>query len=150
MSIYLSFALIAFICSVVSSVLGYIWYGPVFGKLYASIMGMDMNNPEKMAQGKKMMPVMMLINFLGTFILFYAFSFAAAILVNPNFLKGIMIFALFIWAGFLIPMVISNSLWSGKSPKMSLQLFLIGAAYQLISILLAGFVWMTAYPYLLQ
>jgi hypothetical protein len=149
MSIYLAIAITAVISSIVGSIIGFIWYGPVFGKLYASIMGMDMGDQTKMAEAKKIMPFMYGINFGISFLMYYAFGFSAAVLINPSMTKGIIFFALFIWLGFIVPLAGSGALWSGKSPKASFQLFLITAGYQLVMILLAGLIWITVFPHLM-
>ena len=43
------------VCAIVSMIVGSIWYGPLFGKLFMREMGMDKWTPEKQAAMKKSM-----------------------------------------------------------------------------------------------
>ena len=149
MSLFLAIAITAFISTIVSFILGFIWYGPLFGKLWGSITHMDMNDHEKMAKMKKQMPYFYGVNFVLTFLMYYALGFSAALLVNPSYVRGIIFFALFVWLGFIVPIAGSNALWSGKSPKMSLKMFALTAGFQLIALVLAGLVWVEVYPHLM-
>jgi hypothetical protein len=50
---------------------------------------------------------------------------------------GGVINAFWIWLGFVMPVQAGGALWSGKTKQLSWAMFLIGAGYQLVTLLLA-------------
>lgn len=120
------------IAIVVFQVLGFIWYGPIFGKTWARVIGMSFDHlsaEEKKAMQKKMIPTYIL-NFVCSivFILFYGFAFYASLLTSFGL-------GLVVYVGFLLPILAQNALWSGKSRKLTWHMFLIQAGYQLLSVI---------------
>lgn len=138
----------ALVLVVITMILGFIWYGPLFGKRWAAIIGMapskQMSPEENKAFHKKMIPVY-LLNMLSTFVLFFAFAYFT-VFIGPMNTTSSMLYAVFVWFGFIVPTLVSNALWSGKSKKDSLGMFLINAGFQLVSFLLGGVIWSLVYP----
>jgi hypothetical protein len=60
------------VASVVSFIFGWIWYGPLFGKLWLKGSGMSEKEAKKMH--KQGMMGKMALNFLGTLVLVYVFA----------------------------------------------------------------------------
>ncbi len=117
-------------------VLGYIWYGPFFGKAWARIIGMDMSTmtPEqKKEMGKKMGP-MYLLNFLLAILIAGTLGF----IINNWAMASGLVTGLIIWLGFVMPMMAMNAMWSGKAKKLAWQMFWLTAGYQLICFIIAG------------
>ena len=147
MSFYTVTALTAFVGAIVAMVVGFVWYGPLFGKKWAHIIGMTMPEGKEAVRAahKSMMPRYAL-NFVTAFITYYALGFFAAFVGRLSII-GALVYAIFLWAGFLMPLEASAALWSGKSTKLSWQMFFITAGYQLVAIVLAGIAWAWMYPH---
>ncbi len=54
------------ISAVASMIIGSIWYGPLFGKMYMQIMGMDKLSPEEQTAMKKSMGVSYFLQFIAS------------------------------------------------------------------------------------
>jgi len=106
--------------------LGFLWYGPVFGKKWAHLAGLNMEN-------MKMNPWNMLIIAVGTlimaFVLDHALIFASTYMQVSGVAAGLEVgFAN--WIGFIAPVTVGVVLWEGKSWK----LWLINAGYYLVAL----------------
>ena len=116
------------ICGVLSLVLGFIWYGPLFGKKWMEIIGVNGMDKEKMKEMQKGMWKL------------YATSFALALFqahVLSYFIQmipGLSAFhlALWLWAGLVVPVVAGASMWTNDSSITAWSRFLILAGYQLV------------------
>jgi len=106
-----------FACAVAALVIGFLWFGPIFGKQWMSLMGMDALPPEKMAEGKKRMPVMAGIQFIAALImattLSYILAYAGAFTGKTGTVLGIETGA-WEWIGFVAPVTLGMVLWEGK------------------------------------
>lgn len=118
-------------------ILGPIWYGPLFGKTWAKIHGMDCDMDE--ATKKKMMKGMwklMLSEFISTFLM--TTGLACIIRAIPEY-SGIQS-AFMVWLAFVLPMSVSNIIWGGdKKSDMPVKITLI-VSYRLIVVFVAGYV----------
>ena len=123
------------VCTIISMVLGSLWYGPFFGKQWSKLMGFT---AEKMAAAKKKgigssyvtMTIGSLIMsytmaFFVTFVGFYYMGYGAGV----GFLAGFMA-----WIGFVAPVTMGSVLWEGKPWK----LWFINNAYYLVLLLIIG------------
>ena len=129
------------IASVASFIIGWLWYGPIFGKLW---MKLNKKGDVDMRKGKnKSMIGMMALSFVGTVITAYVLS----ILLSSLEIFGVgesMMLSFFIWLGFLMTTTILGSvLWEGKP----WGLFVLNAAYWLVTlevitlVLTYGMIW---------
>lgn len=125
--------------AVASMVLGFIWYGPLFHKAWARVIGVDgsMLPPEQAKEmQKKMIPVYVL-----NFILSIVTAVVLSIFINFTFsfdaVSGIIV-ALLVWLGFVMPTVAGQAMWSGKPAKLAWTMFFLSAGYQLINFIIAG------------
>lgn len=147
MSFYTFTALTALASAVVGMILGLVWYGPLFGKKWAQVTGMKMptglSKAEMMAMQKAMIPTYA-ANFVVTFIQFFALGFFAA-LIGGLTVSGSLLYAVFIWVGFTMPVEAMNALWSGKSKKDSWMMFGLTAGYQLVILLIGAVIWALMY-----
>lgn len=122
------------VCAVVAMVLGFVWYGPLFGKAWMRLTGCaDMDEAKRKEMQKKAMP-MYLVQFVlvlvQIFVLAtYSITFAPVISV---------INALWIWLGFVMPTIAGSYMWSGDSRKNAWTKFFIQAGFQLVSFLVFG------------
>ncbi len=126
------------VVAVVQMVLGFIWYGPLFGKNWGRIIGMDMvaMTPEK----KKEMQNKMGPTYLLAFVLSLLTAYILAHFIRAWTDYSGMMTAFVIWLGFVMPIVAGASIWSGKPRKVAWEMFLLTAGYQLIAFMLAGLI----------
>lgn len=122
-------------------ILGFIWYGPIFGKAYGSIMGMppvSQMSPETNKEFKNKMWPVYILNLILALITSYALAYFLNLLGDMAVGGGVCI-ALAIFFGFMLPLIAGNSMWSGKPRALAWKLFWINFGYYLISfIVLAG------------
>lgn len=115
------------VVAVISILLGMLWYGPLFGKLWMRGVGMKkMSKPKNMG----LIYLGMIVNVL---ILVCALAYVLSVLgiVSAGF--GIM-WGLIIWFGFMIPLLFEPVLWT----KQKLSVFFINAGYRLVMMVIAG------------
>lgn len=120
--------------AVFAVVLGGLWYGPVFGKMWMNLTGMT---PEKMKAMPLSAPVAMLGGFITAFLM--AYVLAHGIIFGNAFthmsgIEGGMTGAFWYWLGFAVPLTGGAFLWEGKSFK----LWVLNAGYYLVSLLGMG------------
>ena len=118
-----------------SVVLGFLWYGPFFGKPWMSMMGFTKDSMEK-AKKKGMTTnylVMMLGSFLMAYVLAHSLEFASVYTKTYGVTAGLMA-AFWSWLGFVAPVQVGDQLWGGKPWK----LFLITGGYYLVSLCIMG------------
>ncbi len=104
---------------VASFVFGYLWYGPLFGKTWAQLMGIKKGEckPKPWA-----LPLTLLGTVLTTFVLAYILY-----IYRPYCSYGA---AFFIWLGFYLPRLFGSMAWEGWSWK----LFALNAAYYFLNL----------------
>jgi Protein of unknown function (DUF1761) len=118
-------------------VLGFVWYTPLFGKLWAKEMGYNTNKMEpKKGEMMKGMAFMLIGNLLMAWVLAHniaAWSFVPGMSSIPVF-GNIMMSAIFTWLGFFVSVNLGNTVWERKS----WTLFFINSGYQLLSLILVS------------
>ena len=127
-------------CAIASMVLGFLWYGPLFGKLWMSLSGMSPEQIEackaKGGGGGNMMKSYALM-FVGSlvmaYVLAYSIVFASAYLNAAGIAGGLMA-GFWSWLGFIAPVTLGTVLWEGKSWK----LWMLNNAYYLVLLLIMG------------
>ncbi len=105
-------------------VMGMLWYGPLFGKVWTKIMGAEHITKEQMAEmQKEMMPMYVIQVLLGLVTSFVLYYFVQLIGMHVAF---------WIWVGFSMPMA-AGAMWdTQKGYKM--KKFLVTAGYQLVTL----------------
>ncbi|MEN9582614.1 MAG: hypothetical protein RL641_568 [Candidatus Parcubacteria bacterium] len=128
------------VAAVVSMIIGSIWYGPLFGKIWMKIMGMDMSNvtPEQKKEMQKGMWLSYLAQFVLSIITFYVFTLFIVDSRSQGTAMGGVISGLWIWLGFIMPTTAAGALWSGKPKKLAWSMFLVLAGYNLILYTITG------------
>lgn len=118
-------------------VLGYLYYGPVFGKMYISMMGFDKMDPMKQEEMKKGMMKNYVLAFLGSLVMAYvlahALVFAEAYLSTSGISAGLMV-GFLNWLGFIAPVTMGMVLW-GTHPW---KLWVLNNGHNLIQLLIFG------------
>jgi len=120
--------------AVLSMVIGAIWYGPLFGKKWAEILGADMSDPETKKKMQKTAGPLYLAQFIMT--LFQVLVLAH--LIADTKLAGGLERSLWIWAAFVIPTLAGAVMWTNESGKLKRSRFFIQGGYQLILFVVFG------------
>lgn len=126
-------------CGLVAIIVGFLWYGPLFGKPWMKMTGIDKATPEQMTKGKKEMPIMAAIQFVFALImgcvLSYVIAYASAFKGETGVMVGLES-GLWAWLGFVAPVTVGMVLWEGKPWK----LWAIVAGNWLVTLLLMGMI----------
>ncbi len=118
-------------------IIGFLWYGPLFGKPWSEMMGLGIFSPEAQKEMQKKMMPGYIASFIGAlamaFVLAHAIIFASAYLKTSGVSAGLT-GAFWNWLGFIAPVTIGVIFWESKP----LKLWLINASYWLVSLLVMG------------
>ena len=138
----LHISMAAILISVVANfILGFVWYTPLFGKVWAREMGFNTDvKPPASALVKGM--VMMII---GNFLMAWVFAHNIAVWnpatwgkPDPGFspLGMGLSAAFFTWLGFYLPVDLNTVAWENRSWKV----FFINTVYHFLSLLVAALI----------
>jgi len=126
---------------VVTFFYGFIWYGPLFGKIWGREMGYDPNERPSNAVFIKGMIFMV----IGNFLLAWVFANNMAVW-NPvtwsqpasdlSPLANALMASVFTWLGFYFPGDLGSTVWE----KKSWTLFTINTVYHFISLLITALI----------
>ena len=115
-----------------SIVLGSLWYGPLFGKLWMKLSG---HKPSDAAKDK--MGMLYALATIGSlvqaYVLAHSLIFASAY-TNTTGLPSGLVAGFWNWLGFIAPVTLGDVLWYGKPWK----LWILNNAYYLTSLLVMG------------
>ena len=128
-------------CAILSMVMGFLWYGPIFGKKWMELSGIKMKSPEDKEKMEKSAGTLYAVQFLLS--LFQVYVLAYLISCWPG-ASGVKL-GLFLWAGFIMTTVAGSCMWNGDMPRVAWNKFLIQAIYQLIMFVLFGLI-LTSWP----
>jgi hypothetical protein len=123
-------------CGVLALVLGFVWFGPLFGKLWMRVVGVtaaDISRRREMQ--KNMLPR-------------YGISFVLALVqawVLAHFIYGWQEVpdvrnALWLWLGFVVPTVAAGAMWNTDGPRASWMRFFLMAGYYLVLFAVFGYI----------
>ncbi len=122
-------------CGVVSMVLGSLWYGPLFGKMWMGLMGLTdehMKSAKQKGMGKSY-ALMFIGSLLMAYVLSHSLTFAGAYLNAAGVSAGLMV-GFWSWLGFIAPVTLGVVLWEGKPWK----LWFLNNSYSLVQLLVFG------------
>lgn len=127
------------VCGILAMVIGFIWYGPLFGKTWIRVIGADKDDLKaRKEMQKKAMPLYFVQFFLT---LFQAAVLACFIQQGSDVLRiGSIETSLWIWAAFVMPIVAGSAMWNNDSREIAWMRFLIQGGYQLVIFLVFGFI----------
>ncbi len=122
------------VAAIAAFLVGWLWYGPLFGKQWMSLMGITKKEMEK---GKKemqeQMPVMILVGFLATLAMAFVLAFFVSLAQSPNALWGMCAGAI-AWFGFVMTVLLNSFLYE----KRPISLWMLNAAHYLVALVLMG------------
>ncbi len=115
--------------------LGYLWYGPLFGKQWIALMGWSKGEMDrKMKEG---VGPQYLLQAAGALVMAYVLAhsiiFASAFLQQSGLVGGLQA-AFWAWLGFVAPVSMGSVLWDGKPWK----LWALNSGYFLVTLLVMG------------
>jgi len=119
---------------VLSMVVGGIWYGPLFGKKWMEIIGVDASDADAMKKMQKSAGPLYGVQFILT--LFQVLVLAH--LIADTTRVGGLERSLWIWGAFVIPALAGATMWTNDSAKMRWARFLIQSGYQLVMFAIYG------------
>jgi hypothetical protein len=118
------------LAGIAAMVLGFIWYGPLFGKKWMELTGKTMKDFEKM---KSDMPKTYLQGFvlalITAYVLAHFVKYAGAATITDGVMTGV-----WVWLGFAATLMYGAVLWEGKDKR----LFLLNAGYFLVNYIVMG------------
>ena len=123
------------VSGIVSMILGFLWYGPIFGKQWIGLMGWtDEQMQAAKAKGMTKSYVIMFVSALLTpwvlsYIIAYSSNFTGMTGVSVGLSSGF-----WAWLGFIVPVSLGPVLWEGKSWK----LWFLNVGYYLVLFLIIG------------
>jgi hypothetical protein len=128
------------IAAVVTMVLGFLWYGPFFGKMWMKERGFDKKNKEQMEKAKKEMNKWYALVFVVTAITAYTLAHVMALSMHffgyPALQTGLTT-AFWMWLGFVMPVQLGGQIFS---EQRNFKVFAIETSYQLATLLAMGVV----------
>ncbi|MBI2612836.1 DUF1761 domain-containing protein [Candidatus Kaiserbacteria bacterium] len=127
--------------AVVAIGLGFLWFGPLFGKQWMESIGITPDKMEAMKAAAKEKgmgknyAIMTLSTLVMSYVLAHALIFASTYLNTTGTTAGLQT-GFWNWLGFVVPVTLGSVLWDGKSWKY----WFITAGYYLAALLLMGVV----------
>ncbi len=121
------------VAAIGSMILGAIWYGPLFGKVWMNLMGWGGMSPEQMAEKKKSAGKSYFWMFLGNLVMAYVMSYVVVAFKAMDFAGGVQA-GFWIWLGFVATVTLGMVLWDGKPVK----LWLLNNGFQLLNLCWMG------------
>jgi len=123
------------LASVASMVIGFLWFGPLFGTQWMALSGIKM--PTKAEMKQMNMSKNYALAFLGalvfSFVMAHSLVFASEYLGVYGVSAGLQA-GFWNWLGFVVPVLLATVNWEGKPWK----LFAIHASYYLVQFLVVG------------
>jgi len=114
------------LAGVANMVVGFLWYGPLFGKMWKGMMGFT----DESIKSMPMKPMTSMVwGLVVSFVMAYVLAYFMGMLGIMD-LGSAMKLACLIWVGFLATNTIGSYLWEGKP----LKLFILNAAQQFVAI----------------
>ena len=120
---------------VANIVIGFLWYGPLFGKSWMALAGLHKEKLDA-AKAKGMGPQYMLAtvgSLVMSYVLAHSLVFANAYLNVSGMSAGLQV-GFWNWLGFVSPVTLGTGLWEGKPWR----LWAINNGYYLVSLLVMG------------
>lgn len=122
------------LCGVSNMIIGYLWYGPFFGKEWEKLVGMT---AEKMVKAKKSMTQTYTIMFITSLVMAYAlFHFIWYAAPGSYTLFIAVKTAVLAWIGFVGTVGLTRYLFSPE--RKSMKLMFIESGYHLVALIVMG------------
>lgn len=120
------------LAGVASMVVGFVWYGPLFGKPWSKLMGWDAKSMDKIKKEMNMGKTYG-ASFVGSLVMAFVLAQLLGITKSDTLVAGAMM-GFWAWLGFVAPVQFTDVLFGEKN----INLFYINTGYQLASLLAMG------------
>jgi hypothetical protein len=120
-------------CAVIAMIVGAIWYGPLFGKKWMHVIGVNYHDAE--ARKKMQRDALPLYALQFILVLYQVFVLTD---MTAGFGKAGIINAFITWSAFIMPTIAATAMWNNDSRKIAWTRFLIQSGYQLILFIIFG------------
>lgn len=124
--------LAVFVSAIAVMVLGALWYGPLFGRLWMQLSGIT-NKEIDDSNKSNLVWILYLINFISIFVTAYVTAHFIYF-VGADTLKEGLQTGFWIWLGFIATFSLGMVIWEAKPFK----LYILTNTYHLISFLMVG------------
>ena len=126
------------VAGVASMVIGFLWYGPVFGKQWLALSGVNFNAVDP-AKRKAMANRGYVINFIASLVMAFVLAHTIAYTQAASIMDAAFA-AFWTWLGFIATVLIGMVLWENKPVK----LYLINAFHYLAVLIVMAIIifWM--------
>ena len=124
-------------CAIAAMILGFLWYGPLFGKTWAELMGWGSMTAEMLKEKQKGATPGYIASFVGALVMAYILSHSIAVaasypaLASYAHLQVGLTTGFFMWLGFVAPVTVGTVFWDGRPWR----LWFINAGYYLVQLL---------------
>ncbi len=123
------------VAGLASMVTGFIWYGPVFGKIWGREMGFDKLTQDQTENMRKEAQPNYIQQLVGAILMAFVFAHVLESF-DSNSIADALQGAFWVWLGFIAPVKYSEVLWNNKSYK----LFFIDSLYFLLNLVVFGII----------
>ena len=116
------------VAAVAAHILGFLWYGPLFGKQWMAMMGMDkkkMQEAKKKGMGAQTWIVMIVGTLLTSFVLAHFVKY-----LNAETIADALELAFWTWLRFFGAVMLGTVIWEGRPWK----LYFLNTAYWLVNL----------------
>jgi len=117
------------VAALVQFFLGFLWYGPLFGKTWRSLMGVT----QQSMSGGGMGTTTLVWSFIGSLVTAGVLRKFATIVAAHSLGAGIALGAT-VWLGFIATVTLASVLYE----KRSVNLYILNNGYQLVSLVVMG------------
>jgi hypothetical protein len=116
------------VAAIAQYVLGFLWYGPLFGKTWRSLMGVKEQSMSGAGMGKTLV-----WSFIGSLVTAGVLRKLATMVGALTLGAGVALGAM-VWLGFVATVTLAIVLYE----KRSVNLYILNNAYQLVSLVVMG------------
>src|SRR3989344_1544875 len=118
------------VAEVSAMVIGFLWYGPLFGKEWRRLMGISLDDMKSMSLSPmQAMGLGTVVALVMAYVFAHVFVFSSTYMQVSGYMAGLST-AFWLWLGFVMTTQIGIVLWEGKPWK----LFFLNTAYSLVSL----------------
>ena len=125
------------VAAIASMVVGFLWYGPLFGKKWMGMMGMTEADINAAKQNKGGMGKSYVIAFIGSLVTAYVLAHIITMARMAGVSSGVsggITSAFWVWLGFFATTALGGVLWERKS----WSLYFLNTIHQLVMLLAMG------------
>ena len=123
--------------TVAQFILGFVWYGVLFGKIWGKMHGFDKLSKETQDKMMKQMGPAYGVQFVFTLITSFVFSLFITNLPRDWNPYGM---AFFFWLGFVLPTQVSAAMFGGAPEGWTIKKIAIQSSYSLIALQMTAFI----------